>query len=219
MVQAMTRTIAVANLKGGVGKTTLAVNLACELASGGDSVALIDADAQGSATAWAERAELPVQSEAMPLDDPRDAARWIERVRRIRTDWVVIDAPPHIGATTQAAVGWADLVLVPVGASGLDLVATRGALALIGEARERRKVGPKAMLIPSKLDSRTAAAREIEAALKQLGESIGPSIHQRISFADAFTAGQWIGAYAPDSDAHNEIRAIARKAKGALKHG
>lgn len=213
------RTIAVANLKGGVGKTTLAVNLACELASDGGAVVLIDADAQGSASAWAARAKLPVKSEAMPIDDAREAGRWLDRVRHIRADWLVIDCPPHIGAATEAAVGWADLVLVPVGASGLDLVATQSALRLIAKARERRKVGPRALLIPSKLDARTAAAREIDAALKQFGEPIGPSIHQRISFADAFTAGQWIGAYSPDSDAHNEIRAVARKSKGALKHG
>jgi chromosome partitioning protein len=215
----MTRTIAVANLKGGVGKTTLAVNLACELAAGGAKVALIDADAQASAASWAANASLPIPVEAWPIDSASDAPRWLERVRQVKTDYVVIDCPPHIGAATEAAVGWADLVLVPVGPSGLDLMATRSAMDLILKARELRKVGPRALLIPSKVDARTAAAREIGTALKSFGEPIGPSIHQRISFADAVAAGAWIGTYAPDSEAHGDIRAVARKAKGTLKHG
>jgi chromosome partitioning protein len=63
--------------------------------------------------------------------------------------------------------------------------------------------------VPSKVDRRTAAGAEIEAVLHDYGEPVGPVVSQRIAHADAFTAGQWIGQYAPGSAALAEIKALA----------
>lgn len=48
------KVIGVLNQKGGVGKTTISVNLASELARRGNKVLLVDADPQGSALDWSE---------------------------------------------------------------------------------------------------------------------------------------------------------------------
>jgi chromosome partitioning protein len=123
---AMVGTLAIGNLKGGVGKSTLAVNLACALADTRRGVVLIDADAQGTAAYWVGLGRLPIRCEAVPLESQRGAERWIQRVTTLRNtvDLVVIDLPPHIGAATEAALIVADLLLVPVTASGADLLAT-----------------------------------------------------------------------------------------------
>ena len=84
---AMALVVAAGNLKGGVGKSTLAVNLACELA-GSCRVHLVDADAQATATEWLNGGNLPVAGEALPLDDERHAGAWIKRVTaRARPIW------------------------------------------------------------------------------------------------------------------------------------
>ena len=85
--------IALLNQKGGVGKTTLSVNLAAALALSGKRTLLVDADPQGSALDWqaARRGEtlFPVVGMAKPTlhkDVPGLASGY---------EHVVIDGPPR----------------------------------------------------------------------------------------------------------------------------
>ena len=95
----------------------------------------------------------------------------------IEPDIVVIDCPPRVGTTPESAVAIADLVLIPVFPSAADLIATTAALELVQRAMEaRRDGGPRYMLVPSRVDRRTSAGREIEAALKKLRGRVSPSI-------------------------------------------
>jgi chromosome partitioning protein len=201
--------VAIGNLKGGVGKSTLAVNLACELA-GRQTVRLIDADMQETATEWLAGGRLPISGEALPLEDERKAPAWLRRVKGQGADLVIIDLPPQTGASTAAALMVADLFLIPVAPSGLDLRAAVKALDLLKEAREARGGGePKALLVPSRVDRRTGAGREIEAALHEMGEPVGPAIGLRSAFIDSATSREWVGGFAPRSVGHQEIQALA----------
>lgn len=210
--------IAVVNLKGGCGKSTIAVNLACELATNGDTVLLLDNDSQGTSSHWLTGGRLPIRGEFMPLENDEDGERLIRAAAARGERYVVLDAPAHVGAATQAAGKIADLVLIPVTASGVDLVATRAAVELIRQARTiRRSGGPRCLIVPSKIDRRTDAGRHIEAQLLAFGESVGPTIHQRTAFVEAFGAGQWIGDYAPQSPAHYDITSLAIAVKRSLR--
>ncbi len=201
--------IAVVNLKGGVGKSTIAVNLACELASR-QSVVVVDADIQGTATNWASGGNLPVRVEALPLDGEPDVDSWVKRVLSLKADHVVIDCPPQIGPATVAATGIADVVLVPVTPSGADLVATASALDLVHDAQAARSdAGPLCLLVPSKVDRRTAAGREITTALERFDEPVGPEVRQRTALVDAFGVDAWIGEYAPHSAARKDFQELA----------
>lgn len=206
----MARIIATGGLKGGTGKSTLSVNLACHLALT-MRVHLIDVDRQASANEWlAGNSNLPVAGSALPLDDQRGAAAWIRRVSAIDADVVMIDLPPQIGAATAAALMVADLFLVPVAPSALDLRAASKALDLLNEARAARGDGkPAVLLVPSKVDRRTGAGREIEAALHEMGHPVGPAIGLRTAFVDSAASSDWIGNFAPGSVAHQEIAALA----------
>lgn len=201
--------IAIANLKGGVGKSTVAVNLSSALAVKG-KVLLVDADEQATSTYYATKGLLPVESLPLPFIPGEDVKKWVGRVLALAADYVVIDAPPHTGPATQAIVGLADLVLIPVGPSVADIAATARAVELVRTARQHRK-GSRlhCLLIPCRVDTRTTSGRELPQVLKSLGEPIGPTIHQRAAFVDAMTVGEWVGAYAPNSDAHNDVLALA----------
>ena len=214
------RLVAVGNLKGGTGKTTLAVNLACALGRKGSAI-IVDADEQGTATMWAAAGNLPVPVRSLPLtaDGPAGINAWIAEAVAIKqtADLVVIDCPPALGGVTVAALTLADLFVLPVTPSGMDIKAMARALELLAEARKARKgTKPAALLVPSRVDRRTAAGREIEAVLSDFGEPVAPAVAQRTAHVDAFSAGQWVGDYAPRSAAHTEIEALAALLKRIL---
>ena len=210
--------IAVGNLKGGTGKTTLAVNLASALAvSGVGPVCLVDADEQGSAVEWAKRGRLPMPVEALPFEhetsgDNSAELAWLERLNGLAADnaMIVVDLPPHLGRSIVLALVAADLLMNPVTPSGADLKATTRALDLLRQARDVRGEGkPACLMVPSRVDRRTAAGKEIDAVLHDFGEPVAPAISQRAAHVDAFTSGDWIGRYAARSTAHDEILSIA----------
>jgi chromosome partitioning protein len=127
----------------------------------------------------------------------------------VPTQYGILDLPPHIAEVTEAAAGIADLALIPVRASLPDLDATRPTLELVRDARSiRADKGPRALLVPSAVDRRTAAGREIGEALLDLGETVAPSIGQRTAYADAWAAGMAVADWLPGSPAAAEIAAL-----------
>ncbi len=213
----MRRIVGILGLKGGSTKSTVAVNLACELANK-QKVLLFDADEQGTATYYATHGTLPIQVQHQPLNEAREVENWTRKVLATDADVLVIDGPPRIGLATKAIVAVADLVLVPFTASTADLVANVATMELIKQARAVRKdKGPRCVLVPSRVDLRTTAGREIADALKGFKEPVGPVIRQRSAFVDAFSSGVWVGEYAPNSDAHQDITALGMYVRRVLK--
>ncbi|MGA3239273.1 MAG: ParA family protein [Bryobacteraceae bacterium] len=213
--------IAVVNLKGGGGRSTCAVNLACELADldhlcndrwqGKYRVVLVDADADGAASKYSSGGHLPVSSENLPIADWSDMEGWIQRVLAIQVDFVIVDAPLKVDIITKAIVGICDLVVVPwCAADDVDLIAVAPIVELIRVVRSASADGgPKCLLVPTHVNARTTAGKEIETVLGKLGEPIGPAIHQMDAFVDAAIAGRWIGDFAYNSAAHQDIKALA----------
>lgn len=116
----MATTIALVQTKGGVGKTTSAIYLACALITLGFTVELWDTDMQGSATEWAEDA----QEAGTPLPFPVEIVN-IAKLKRLAgkstTDFVIIDTPPGDPATIDAAIKIADVVIMPTEPAVMDL--------------------------------------------------------------------------------------------------
>jgi chromosome partitioning protein len=215
----MGQIIVVGNLKGGTGKTTIAVNLACTLADDGLTVSLLDVDPQATASDWSRSGRLPIRVEAAPLADGTASGRWLGRAAELASaaDILVMDLPPVMVPAIASAIMIADLVLVPITPSAVDVAPTERVLGMIRNSRESRPDRkPKALLVPNKVDVRAYYHEATEAAVDALRERWAPPIHQHTDHVNAFAVGSWTGAYAPSSTAAQDIFALADAVEALL---
>ncbi len=191
----------------GVGKTTITVNLACQMARSG-SVQLIDADEFGSASRWGSYGKLPVLTKSCPLLHPHQAQQWTQTLSAIDDDFLVIDLPSHCGQVCVTALLIADLVVVPIQASYYGLHAGKFAIENLRRVlSSKQDRAPTVLLIPSQVGF-SREGREVEASLPEIGEEVGPSVGWRAAFEASAAEYDWVGATAPRSRAHQEIVAL-----------
>ena len=206
--------IVVAGRKGGIGKSTIAGNLAGEFAAMGRTVAVLDADPQHSLVAWAAQGDgMLARCVEKVKDDLRVKVRAAEKTANV----ILIDTPPGLPDAAYQAILLADLVLLPCGPSPLDLFPLKEALGLALKARaERGSKKPRIRFVPSKVLMNTNLGRELTSSLEGMGKKVLPAIGQRIVLAEAVSSGLTVAEYAPNSPAHEEFRALAKAVEKIL---
>lgn len=132
--------IAVANSKGGVGKSTLAVHLAAWLSKQGHRVTLADCDTQQSSSQWIQEAAPGVK--ALCLKDPDMIINDLPQLAQ-ETDYVVADGPGSLVETSRALLLVADAAIVPCKASMLEVRASMRPPRYCGKPRKSAPACPK----------------------------------------------------------------------------
>lgn len=212
----MALTISVAALKGGVGKSTITVNLAAHLHCCGHRVLIVDGDSQGTCRGWASIASVaghdtpPVVS--MGAEMRRDLAKIAGGF-----DVVVIDTPPRLGAEQRAAMIVSDLIVVPVTPGPADVWALQETLALLDEVRDLRPE-IRAAIVLNRISRRTSLASVTRGAIEESGvPALDCVLGNRVAFGEAMATGQGVTTYAPKSPAATEVEVLTSTALGLLK--
>ena len=200
--------ISLLNQKGGVGKTTLSVNIAAGLAAKGARVLLLDVDPQGSSLDWAAARE--GESSFPVLGLPRATLhKEIGKFTR-DYDYIIIDGPPRVTDLARSAIMAADLVLIPVQPSPYDVWAAQEVVSLIHEAKVYKESLKSAFVINRKIVN-TAIGRDVGEALAAYPvPALAASVTQRVVFAEAVARGQAVHEIDAEGPAAAEIEAVRK---------
>ena len=200
--------ISIVNQKGGVGKTTIAINLAASLARKNLSMVLIDADPQGSAIQW----HAVENNQAFDILHHPDTLNKtdIEELAQ-NYDYVVIDAPPAISDITRAILAFTDLAVVPLTPSSLDVWSCSGTVEMIKEIQQFKPNLDVKLLINRKIPG-TRVGREAREMVRVFDlDILASELCQRVAFIDAMTSGVSVMQYAPSSKAAKEVESLCEE--------
>ena len=211
----LAKVITVAQQKGGAGKTTVVAQLAVLWATQGLKVALVDIDPQASLTAWhmARRRHHRDQEAGGIQLSTVGGWRLASEMARLRHDFdmVLVDSPPHADSDARVAIRAADLVVIPLQPSPMDLWAIAPTLDLT--RKEKRPF----LIVLNRMPARGNLPEDILAHLNKDNIPVcSASLGNRLPFAASMMQGAGVLETHPKSAAADDLKAVAMAVMAAL---
>ena len=219
----MSITIAIANQKGGCGKTTTCMNLAGGLSAAGVRVLVVDADPQGSATEWRNRSEdSRLNFDVIAMSTSSIHKELPKVIGNSSYEVAIIDCPPGtetkgFGTVTRSALLGADFVIIPTRPTPIDFLATSIMLPVLTDVATIKPEQKVFLLLNAKHASNRLGRSAKEGAIAMFMDQgieisvLNTEIHDRTAFAEAPASGQTVVEFAPSSKAAGEILSLTKE--------
>jgi len=195
----MSKIILITHQKGGVGKSTLAFNLAQNI-SGNSKVAVVDLDVQGSLS---QLKEIVTDFDIIPLKGE------INEISQLEYDFIFIDTPPYLSNHLPKLIQLADLIIVPTKAGILDLLAIKSTLELI--EKENRK--GNTLVVFNMVKANTTLTLDILIGLEEYNVNIA---NTHIRDLVAFTQSVLVKGIKNDKNAQKQLDNLTKEVLTAL---
>ncbi len=211
--------ITIANGKGGVGKSTVAINLAGALAQKTEAVFLIDADPQGTVSDWFKSRQEQPQNLFVHKNLQISLLPWSAQdlsdklaVQSKNFTFTIIDCGPANDKITRTAFALSDFAIIPVTPSPYDIHSVRKTINMIHEGKSSAGIKVHSYLLISRKIVGTTLGRESREALTVFNTPIlKTEICQRIALCESGIVGQTIHEYAPNSQATDEFDSLRKE--------
>jgi chromosome partitioning protein len=211
--------IAVANGKGGVGKSTVAINIAGAIAKISEPILLIDADPQGTVSDWSKsrqdlsetkRVHKKLEVPTSPWSSGDLAAKLASSAQSFT--FTIIDCGPANDKTMRTAFAICDFAIIPVTPSPFDIRSVKKTIDMLREGQVSASIQIQPFLLISKKIVGTTLGREANQVLVTFNIPIlKTEICQRIALCEAGIMGQTIHEYAPGSQAAVEFETLSKE--------